>query len=94
MPRARKARAAMIAEALSTAEREMLTTVFINKKTWTRSPSVGIPTIARLKQMGVLHETEDLLSGKTVHILTRQLGRWVIESLRGSCPQIREKNKQ
>ena len=77
-----KARAAMIAEALSTAEREMLTTVFIHKKTWTRTPAVGIPAIERLKKMGVLHETEDLISGKTVHIITRQLGRWVVDELR------------
>lgn len=60
----------------------MLTTVFIRKQKWERDSSVGIPAMVRLKKIGVLHETEDLLSGKTVHILTRQIGRWVVEELR------------
>lgn len=79
-----KARGIAITESLSAAEREMLTTVFILKKTWSRTPAVGIPAIERLKKIGVLHETEDLISGKTVHILTRQLGRWVISELAGA----------
>lgn len=78
-----KARAAEIAEALSTAEREMLTTVFVRKKTWS-PPTVAIADTAvkRLIQCGVLLHTQDLISGKMVHVLTRQLGRWVVEELR------------
>ena len=78
-----KARAAEIVEALSTAEREMLRTVFVLKKTWS-PPTVAIADTAvkRLIQCGVLSYTQDLISGKMVHVLTRQLGRWVVENLR------------
>jgi hypothetical protein len=78
-----KARAAEITEALSTAEREMLTVVFIRKKTWS-PPTKGIADTAinRLIKCGVLEYTQDLISGKMVHILTRQLGRWVVNELR------------
>lgn len=78
-----KARAKEIAEALSTAEREMLTTVFIRKKTWS-PPTVAIADTAvkRLIQCGVLEYTQDLISGDMVHILTRQLGRWVVNELK------------
>lgn len=86
-PRPTKKRAAEIAEALSTSEREMLTTVFIRKKTWS-PPTVAIAETAvkRLIQCGVLEYTKDLISGKMVHILTRQLGRWVVGELRKENP--------
>jgi len=78
-----KARAAEIVEALSTAEREMLTTVFVRKKTWSPSTvAIANTAVKRLIQCGVLQHTQDLISGKMVHVLTRQLGRWVVEELR------------
>ena len=63
----------------------MLTTVFVQKKTWS-PPTVAIADTAvkRLIQCGVLSYTQDLISGKMVHILARQLGRWVVDELRGA----------